>query len=239
MFLSKKSTLDIVTSVKLNGPVGHQAIALSFDDGPDWGEESLVLALNRAGMKVTFFWTWQKIQLLRQADTGRFIRLVRLITEGGHEIGIHGISCDTPSNLPERFIGVAREFENLGLIRKNFSGLLQQNPGLYRPHCFQGSTELLQAVRTSGLKLVLGSPRYQIGQRNPDILLVKAFERAKPGAIICAHDSKDCYPDFGLAEQIAQLIPQLTEIAAKRNLCILTISDILRSGVEDAAGEPQ
>jgi peptidoglycan/xylan/chitin deacetylase (PgdA/CDA1 family) len=149
MFLSKKSTLEIVTSVKLNGSAGHQAIALSFDDGPDWGEESLVLALNRAGMKVTFFWTWQKIQLLRQADAGRFIRLVRLIIEGGHEIGIHGISCDTPSNLPERFKGVTGEFENLGLIRKNFSGLLKQNPGLYRPHCFQGSTKLLQAVRTS------------------------------------------------------------------------------------------
>jgi len=239
MFLSKKSTVDVVTSVKLNGSVGHQAVALSFDDGPDWGEESLVLALDSAGMKATFFWTWQKIQLLRQADAGRFTRLVRLITEGGHEIGIHGMSCATPSHFPERFIGMAREFEDLSLIQKGFSELLQQNPRLYRPHCFQGSKELLKAVRTSGLKLVLGSPGYQIGQRNPGTLLVKALKRAKPGTIICGHDSKDCYPDFGLAQQIAQLIPQLAEIAAKRNLCILTISDILQSGAEEATGQPR
>ena len=231
--------MDIVTSVKLDGSVGHQVIALSFDDGPDWGEESLVSALNSAGMKATFFWTWQKIQLLRQQNASRFTRLVRLITDGGHEIGIHGISCDTPSHLPERFIGIASEFEDLSLVRQNFSELLQQNPKLYRPHCFQGSRELLQAVRASGLKLVLGSPGYQIGQRNPDTLLVRAFERAKPGAIICAHDSKDCYPDFRIAQQIAQLIPQIAQIAAKRNLCILTVSDILQSGAEHAAEQPR
>jgi hypothetical protein len=55
--------------VKTNG---HQAIALSLDDGPDWGEQSLVLALNSAVMKVTFFWTWQKVQLLRQRSASRF-----------------------------------------------------------------------------------------------------------------------------------------------------------------------
>lgn len=230
LILGKKSVVDIVTSVKLDSPE-HQAIALSFDDGPDWGEESLIVALDGMGMKGTFFWTWQKIHLLREQNADKFTKLVRLIKEGGHEIGIHGINCDTPSNLSEKLRDVVGELNDPYLVRKNFSELLKQDVRLYRPHNFQSSSGMVEALKTSGLKLVIGSPRYQIGQNDPYALLFKAFKRSKPGSIICCHDSMDCEPDFKLAEEIAQVIPQLARISTKRKLKVLTISEILSFGI--------
>jgi len=199
---------------------------LSFDDGPDWGEEVLISALNQAGIKATFFWTWQKVEILSSQDPERFARILQLLREGEHEVGIHGFKCDISPNLVRRIFGFTKA-EDLTIIQQNFSDLLHKRPTLYRPHGFQLGRQLSRAIKASGLKLVLGSPSYQIGQRNPARSYLKAFEKAKPGDIICGHDSKDCYSDFGLAWQIAQIVPEIEKILAKRNLSAITISEIL------------
>jgi hypothetical protein len=127
-------------------------------------------------------------------------------------------------------LGLAK-VEDLTTVREYFSELLHQRPILYRPHGFQLGHELIKTIKASQLQLVVGSPSYQIGQRNPSRSYLKAFEKAKPGDIICGHDSKDCYPDFGLAQQIARLIPEIKEILAKRGISVVTVSEIISPDV--------
>jgi hypothetical protein len=165
--------------------------------------------------------------MLSSQDPERFARILRLLKEGQHEVGIHGFDCDISSNLVRRVLGLA-ETKDLTKIQQNFSNLLDQRPTLYRPHGFQLGRQLYEAIKASGLKLIVGSPIYQIGQRNPARSYLNGFEKAEPGDIICGHDSKDCSPDFGLAWQIAQIVPKIERIVARRNLSVVTISEILR-----------
>jgi len=226
IFLWEAAPIEIITSAHFYGSTENRAIALSFDDGPDWGEEALISALNQAGIKATFSWTWQKVEMLDSQDPTRFARILQLLSEGKHEVGIHGLKCDISSSLVRRIFGLA-EAEDLARAQQNFSELLHQKPTLYRPHGFRLGRQLFEALKASELKLVVGSLSSQIGQRNPEHSYLKAFEKAKPGDIICGHDSKDCYHNFGLAGQIAQIIPEIEKIITKRNLSVVTISEIL------------
>jgi peptidoglycan/xylan/chitin deacetylase (PgdA/CDA1 family) len=230
MFFWKAAPIEILSSAHFHGSTENQAIALSFDDGPDWGEEVLLSALNQAEIRATFFWTWEKVEMLNSEDPQRFARILELLREGDHEVGIHGHKCTVSSNLLRRILGLA-EVEDLTMVKRYFSGLLHQTPTLYRPHGVQLGRELINAINASGLQLVVGSPSYQIGQGNPPRSYLQAFRRAKPGDIICGHDSKDCYPDFGLAQQITQLIPEMEEILANRGISVVTVSEIISPDV--------
>jgi peptidoglycan/xylan/chitin deacetylase (PgdA/CDA1 family) len=226
MFFFKAAPIEILSYGHLHGSTENQAVALSFDDGPDWGEEVLLSALNEAEIRATFFWTWEKVEMLDAEDPQRFARIINLLREGNHEVGIHGLSCRVSSNLIRRTLGLA-EVEDLETIKENFTSLLNQTPNLYRPHGFQLGRELIKSIKSSGLQLVIGSPTYQIGQGDPSRSYLKAFERAKPGDIICGHDSKNCYQDFGLAAQIAELIPEIKDILVKRCISVVTVSEII------------
>ncbi len=230
IFLWKASPIEILGSAHLHGSTENRAIALSFDDGPDWGEEVLLSALNQAGIKATFFWTWGKVEMLNSEDPQRFARILELLREGDHEVGIHGLKCSVSSNLLRRILGLA-EVEDVTTIKKYFFDLLHQWPTLYRPHGLQLGRGLIETIKASRLQLIVGSPSYQIGQRNPSRSYLKTFQKAKPGDIICGHDSKDCYPDFGLAQQIARLIPEIKEILAKRGISVVTVSEIISPDV--------
>jgi peptidoglycan/xylan/chitin deacetylase (PgdA/CDA1 family) len=230
IFLWKAAPIEILTSAHLHGSMENSAIALSFDDGPDWGEEVLLPALNQAEIRATFFWAWEKVEMLNSEDPQRFARILELLREGDHEVGIHGLKCTVSSNLLRRILGLAK-VEDLTTVREYFSELLHQRPILYRPHGFQLGRELIKTIKVSQLQLVVGSPSCQIGQRNPSRSYLKAFQKAKPGDIICGHDSKDCYPDFGLAQQIARLIPEIKEILAKRGISAVTVSEIISPDV--------
>lgn len=226
VFLWRAAPIEIITSAHFHGSKEGGAIALSFDDGPDWGEEVLISALNQAGIRATFFWTWQKVEMLSSEDPQRFAGILHLLRDGDHEVGIHGFRCDVSSNLISRVLGFTKA-EDLTRIQQNFSSLLGREPALYRPHGVQLGRQLLTAVKAAELRLVLGSPAYQIGQRNPARSYLRAIEKAKPGDIICGHDSKDCYSDFGLAGEIAQIVHEIQEILARRSLSLTTISEIL------------
>jgi len=226
LFLWKAAFIEIIALAHFQGSTENHAVALSFDDGPDWGEEVLISALNQAGIKATFFWTWQKVEILSSQDPERFATILQLLKEGGHEVGIHGSQCNVSSDLLRRILGFAK-VEDLTTVRQSFSGLLHQQPTLYRPHGIQLGRQLSRAIKASGLRLILGSPRFQIGQENVAASYLKAFQKAKPGDIICGHDSKDCYLDFGLAGEIAQIVPEIEKILAERNLSVVTVSEIL------------
>ena len=224
--LWQTAIIEIILFAQFNGPQEGNAIALSFDDGPDWGEEVLISALNEAGIRATFFWTWGKIEEIRSIDNKGFERILRLIEEGEHEIGIHGYYCHISWNPIDRFL-IFNEQENISVLKNNYYELFDKEPQLYRSHGARSGRQFYNSLKNSGLKLAFGSFAYQISNQESADIFIEYFQNAEPGSIICAHDSNNCDPNYGTAIQIAQIVAELGEIANNRNLKVVTISELL------------
>lgn len=225
LLLWQTAIIEIGFLAEFDGPPMDNAIALSFDDGPDWGEEALISALNKAGIHATFFWTWEKIEQIKAVDSERFERILLLIREGEHEVGIHGYSCHISWNPVDRFF-IFNEQEDISLLKEYYYKLFNKVPELYRSHGARSGRQFYNSLKDSDLKLVFGSLAHQISSQKVDTL-INHFQSAEAGSIICAHDSKNCDPDYGVAVEIAQIIAELSEIAHDRNLKVVTISELL------------
>jgi hypothetical protein len=226
LLLWQTAIIEIIILSRFNGPQDVNDIALSFDDGPDWGEEVLLSELNAAGMQATFFWMWEKIEILKAEDNERFERILRLIEEGGHEVGIHGYYCRGSRNPIDRFF-IGSEMENPINLRHDFSDILGEEPGLYRSHGPRAGRQFYNQLVESDLELIFGSLTHQISIDASDDVFIEYFSNAEPGTIICAHDSKNCEPDYGLALQIAQIVPELAHIIRDRNIDVVTVSELI------------
>jgi len=225
LLLWQTAIIEVAFLVEFDGPQVDNAIALSFDDGPDWGEEVLISALNKTGLRATFFWTWEKIEQIRALDSERFERILLLIREGEHEIGIHGYSCHISWNPVDRFFKF-NEQEDISILKEYYFRLFDKVPELYRSHGARSGRQFYTSLKDSGLKLVFGSLAHQISNRKVDTL-IEHFQSMEAGSIICAHDSKNCDLDYGVAAEIAQIVTELGEIAHDRNLEVITISELL------------
>jgi len=200
--------------VIIHGSRKSNLIGLSFDDGPDMGEIRLISVLNEAGIRATFFWIPEKVSAFADQYPKEFTQLLDLVKKGGHEIGLHGLTCRRP-NLLARF-----RIENQELVaeaRTKLSERLSYPPNLYRPHCFR-------IFRTPvEMKTVLGS--YQLSPDDEPAKYLLAFVKARAGDIICGHDSRDCDLNYGVATKIADFIPQIAKILATRGLKAVTVSE--------------
>lgn len=144
----------LIMLAKLHGGRAKPEIALSFDDGPDWGEECLIDALNKAGIEATFFWIWEKVEKLEVQDPYRFARLLQLLRQGGHEVGIHGLKCTIrPACVCKRILGCTSSdiYSDIIEAQQNFHCLLGYKPLLYRPHGVQLGRNMSEAIMNSGV----------------------------------------------------------------------------------------
>ena len=224
--LWQTAIVEIIIYTTFSASEDKGAIALSFDDGPDWGEEILISELNEAGMKVTFFWIYEKIELLKNEDSDRFDKLLRLLKEGGHEVGIHGYECRGSQNPITRFL-FANELENLLNLKQKFHSILDKEPVLFRSHGPRSGRQFYNQLRESNLHLIFGSLTYQISITASEDIFIDHFTEATSGTIICAHDSRNCDPDYGLAVEIANIVPELVKIMHDRNIEVVTVSELL------------
>jgi len=225
--LWQTALIEILLSARFDGPRNQEAIALSFDDGPDWGEEELILELNRAGIQATFFWLWEKIELMQAEDNERFARIIDAIQKGKHEIGIHGYHCATSWNPLERFFYL-NEKENIDGLGRKYYLLFEKEPLLYRSHGARSGRQFYDSLTKSGLNLIIGSFSSQISSDTQAGDLVGYFEHAREGTIICAHDSNRCDTDYGLAGKIAGVITEIGQVTRAKNMRVITVSELLR-----------
>jgi len=171
--LWQTAIIEIILFAQFNGSQEGNAIALSFDDGPDWGEEALISALNEAGIRATFFWTWGKIEQIRSIDDKGFEGILRLIEEGEHEIGIHGYYCRVSWNPIDRFL-ILNEQEDITILQENYYELFGKAPQLYRSHGPRSGRQFYNSLANSGLILAFGSLAYQISnQQSVDTFIDK------------------------------------------------------------------
>lgn len=200
----------------LRGSRESNEVALTFDDGPDLGELRLVSALNEAGLKATFFWIPQKVGWFEGQHPDELVQIASLIRKGHHEVGVHGVTCAKP-----------RPWERLWLEDPKTAiwGLgqivvcLGYMPHLYRPHCFR-------AFKTPrGMTTVLGS--HFVGPKDDPRKYLWAIAKARPGDIICGHDSWDCDHKSGVAARIAEIVPKVAFLTKSCGLKTATISEIV------------
>ena len=211
------------------GSRNSQAVSLCFDDGPDRGEESLIKALNESGMKATFFWIWEKAERMAKEDREALNKILRLLKKGGHEVGIHSLKHNIPESRAERIFRVFT-----GLITKeelveafdNFSQLLGYEPRHYRPHGVQvPSFRLIKSINDLGLDVILGL--HAVGPKESASRYAEVLEMVKPGSIICGHDSIDDNIDSEIPAKIALEVPEIGRIQSRRELRIVTFSELL------------
>ena len=72
------------------------------------------------------------------------------------------------------------------------------------------------------IRLAIGPSRRNLGKKYE-----KNFARARRRDIICGHDSCDCDTDFGIAYDIARIVPQIKKIMVRKGLQVRTVSQAI------------
>lgn len=220
--------VEIISLARFDAHTEIPFIALSFDDGPDLGEEELLKALNNARIHVTFFWTLEKIQSMQESYPEEFKNLVKLINQGGHEIGIHGYQCHLSWNPIERFF-ILNEDENIEYLKNQYHDIFNTEPKLYRSHGPRSGRSLYSSLKESDVELAFGSVQYQIGVQGDVKKYIDYTSEAEAGKIICGHDSRNCELDSGMPENITDIIPEIKQIISEREISIVTISELFET----------
>jgi len=195
------------------------AIALTFDDGPDRQVTPAVLdVLRKHGAKATFF--------VLTDYASAHPDLVQRILEDGHEIGLHFDRHDRITELPaavvwERMVEARRVLERL-------AGPIS----LFRPP--YGSQNYLTyfIARLLGLEVV-GWSRCANDwlEQTAESAARAAYERMAGGDVVLMHDGMELEPDeprptFDKAEMVELFL----QAATARGLKSITVSALLARG---------
>ena len=163
-------------------PDAGNAIALTFDDGPDRATTRAVLdALARFGAHATFFVLGEKVRAAPD--------VLRDIARAGHTIGIHGDHHDRLLSLraPKRIVA------ELERARDSVAEIIGERPYLFRPPVGHVSPRTAVAARQLALTIVGWSVRGRDGLSSTSVADVERRVCAglRPGAIILLHDAAE------------------------------------------------
>lgn len=190
-----------------HGPVGHNEVALTFDDGPTPGVTELILdELKRRELKATFFMIGEQIAAAPD--------LARRVLAEGHEIGNHTYTHPKLTTLPDVEVEaeiqkaqeiIASELGNRSIWFRPPYGLLRQN-----------HAPMLQA-RNLGIVLWNVDPR-DWAEPGKDKITGTILSEANSGAIIVCHDRH---------HQTANSLPAVLDGLLERSLKPVTLSVLL------------
>ncbi len=158
------------------GPRGDRRAALSFDDGPSGDTPAVLAALDRAGVRATFF-------VLGAAAEAR-PDLVRELAARGHEVALHG-----HSHVKLAFAGPGRIADEIDRGREAIRRAGVEPAPLFRaPHGWKGLL-LRRALRARGLRLVAWTRGvWDTARPGVAAIVERASRRPRPGEIVLLHD---------------------------------------------------
>jgi peptidoglycan/xylan/chitin deacetylase (PgdA/CDA1 family) len=169
--------LGVFMPVISRGPPNQQAVALTFDDGPDpMGTPALLRLLKRHRVQATFF------TVGRQAAAHPDI--IRAILAHGHTIGNHGYHHDTLA----AFKGARRVGDEIVATQRVLadSGV---TPLVFRPPVGITYPAMAAALARLNMTAVTFSCRaWDRGNRSIAHISRRILNRVKPGDIIMLHD---------------------------------------------------
>lgn len=200
------------------------AVVITLDDGPDFEQTPKVLAaLAHHQATATFF------LLLGRAR--RHPEIVSAIVAGGHEVALHG-----PDHRDLTLFGFQEALLRTRAARRELEELAGSKVHWFRPPYGRQTPATWAATRGAGLIPVLwDSTTWDWKDVTPAERLAKAFEGARAGAVLLAHDGV-----AGASDGVADSPPALTERAellaevlsehARRGLSGRSLGAALRSG---------
>jgi peptidoglycan/xylan/chitin deacetylase (PgdA/CDA1 family) len=200
------------------GGGGARRVALTFDDGPSDDTPAVLAALERAGVRATFF-------VLGEAALRR-PELVREIARRGHEVALHG---HTHAKLlaagPAR---VARELDRCAAAIRA-AGVVPA-PLFRAPHGFRGPF-LGPALRARGLTLV-GWTRGVFDTARPGaaVIAARACRRMRSGEILLLHDGCATPGIDPRRDQTAAALPDIVGQWRAAGYELVTVSELAAGG---------
>ena len=189
--------------------------ALTFDDGPGPSTAAVLDALEREGVRATFF------VLGRQAR--RHPDLVRRIAAGGHQLASHG---DDHGILVFRGPGhVAAQLRRTEDAVRQACGEGALSRVFRAPHGFRGP-QTWPAVRRAGYRMA-GWSRGVFDSAEPGagVIADRAARALRPGAVILLHDADGWDPARG-RPQTAEALPAIIRAARGRGLSLVTLDEL-------------
>ena len=164
--------------VKTRGPRGGDAVALTFDDGPDPRALPPLLALlAEARAPATFFVVGEKAALHPEA--------LRAMAAGGHELANHSHTHD-PFLALRSVARVRREVERC----QDAVAAVAARPRFFRPPIGITSPQLRAPLAALGLLCVAWSLRpVDFGNRRLRGLSRRVLRRVRGGDVILLHDA--------------------------------------------------
>lgn len=182
------------------------AVALTFDDGPDpESTPALLAALDQAGARATFF------VLVDHAE--RWPELLRAIAER-HEVALHGLVHSSRLVWAHPREGAAQLVEAC----RRLQTLTGAAPSLFRPPFGVTSPRLAQAATAAGLTTVWCSVRTGDGTDARAAVVRERCRRAVAGDIVLLHEGP----------RVARsLLPTVLQDLALRGLRSVAVGDAL------------
>ena len=204
---------SVLAGSRWRGTREKKAIALTFDDGPSEGTGRVLEALERHGVKATFFQVGANVE--------RLPGVAREVRAAGHEIGNHSqthpLFCfRTPGFMEEE---IRRAQETIG----RHTGAA---PAWFRAPYGVRWFGLGGAQRRAGVGGVMWTVIGYDWKRKADAVAARVASRAGNGAIICLHDGRELHarPDIGATvEAVRRVVPVLLD----RGYTFETVSRLL------------
>lgn len=197
----------------------YDAIALTFDDGPDAEVTPRMLeVLQRHGAKATFFVLTD--EAIRRPD------LVKQLAEAGHEVGLH---FDRHDRIPD--LAPRTAFARLKAARDLLAGLA--GPVLlFRPPYGSQNYLTYAFARSLGLRVVGWSQCASDWiEQSAESSAQAATESLRGGDIVLLHDGLSLPPETPRPNLDRAKVADLVLATARaRGLHSVTVSDLLRRG---------
>lgn len=203
-----------------HGKSGEQAVALTFDDGPDpHSTPELLRLLAKHGVQATFFVTGEK--------ASRYPDLVTEILRQGHSIGNHSYSHDNLMLL-KGSRHLSEEIEKTQNVLQK-SGVI---PFAFRPPAGVTSPRLDPVLRRLNLYTVNFSCRaHDCGNRRIRNLSKKILKRVHPDDIVLLHDTRPKRAPlfFSWLKELDQMLTGME----KKGLRVLPLATLIGKPVMD------
>lgn len=174
-------SLRVFVDALVRGPHGVRGLVLTFDDGPDPAWTPKVLdALDRAGVKATFFLIGRKVE--------KYPDVARAIAERGHTIGLHSFRHDRLMSF--RRAGTWRRDLLRGL--RAIEAATGRSTRLFRPPIGHTNPSAAGVLRELGLVTVGWSVSGRDGvSAKPDAVAARVERGLEDGAIVLLHDAAE------------------------------------------------
>ena len=189
------------------------AVALTFDDGPDRAQDAFLLALERSGATATFFVTGEQV--------ARAPGLARELLAAGHELGVHGYRHRIHLRVPPWQVT-----DDLRRARATLEAATGQPTRLFRPPYGVFTLASWREAERQGWQRVLWSRwGWDWSARATADSIAAWIGEPRPGEILLLHDS-DRYAAPGAWRTTLAALPRILDDLAVRGLAARAIGDI-------------